>query len=519
MRKAFPSAVFVFLALWTLSTAIEGQSPTVDPSNKPIKAKPEANNAFKKWLTEDAGPIITAAERKAYLALTTDQERENFIEKFWDRRDPDPDTQENEYREAYYERIAYANEHFSSGIPGSKSDRGRIYIRWGKPDEIESHPSGGAYDKASYEGGGSATTFPFERWFYRHLDGVGDGVEIEFVDQTGSGEYRIARDIREKFLTIGPSQSIAATDANSGFVREQDNPFAVAEKLKNLDTPPAVRYSEIDATIAGSGTIDKNPVDVDMQIGFFRQSEGRVIAAFTVEADNQDLSFDSRDGQATAHVNILGRITSVAGRRIGIFEDSVATNATTAELLAVKNHRSIYQRSVALAPGTYKIDIVVRDIATGNRGIVSRGFTVPRYDGSKLATSSVVIARAIRSTTERDLGDPFVIGNTKLVPNLTGTFKVGEPVGIYMQIYNAGTDESTLRPSVDVEYLITENGKQVSKTIEDWSGLSDASQRLTLSRRLPTESLKPGTFEVQVIVKDRVSGQRLETRSRFTIVK
>ena len=135
---------------------------------------------------------------KAFKKLQTDEERERFIEEFWRRRDPDPDTDENEFKEEYYERVAYANEHFASGIPGWKTDRGRIWIMYGKPDERETHPMGGAYDRPSEEGGGSTSTYPFENWFYRYLAGVGSGVEIEFVDPTGSGEYRIARNPDEK---------------------------------------------------------------------------------------------------------------------------------------------------------------------------------------------------------------------------------------------------------------------------------------------------------------------------------
>src|SRR5688572_2957073 len=174
------------------------ETPSQDPMSNARKHKPELKEAYKKWRNTDVAYIITKEEKRAFNALKTDEERENFIENFWRRRDPNPDTEENEYREEYYERIAYANENFASGIPGWKTDRGKIYIAWGKPDGIESHPSGGSYQRPSYEGGGSTTTYPFEVWWYRHLDGVGDGLEIEFVDPTGSGEYRLARDAHEK---------------------------------------------------------------------------------------------------------------------------------------------------------------------------------------------------------------------------------------------------------------------------------------------------------------------------------
>lgn len=82
-----------------------------------------------------------------------------------------------------------------------------VYIKFGKPDGIESHLAGGMYQRMSYEGTGSTTTYPFERWFYRHIPGVRSGVEIEFVDPTGSGEYRLAIRIRDRVSgkTLSPS--------------------------------------------------------------------------------------------------------------------------------------------------------------------------------------------------------------------------------------------------------------------------------------------------------------------------
>src|SRR5262245_53028874 len=147
-------------------------------------AKEKVKSVYKRWKDEDVRWIITDEERKIFDSLKTDDEREQFIEGFWYRRDPDPDTDVNEYREEYYQRIAYANEHYTSGIPGWKTDRGRIYIMFGKADQIESHPSGGSYDRPAWEGGGTTSTYPFEVWWYRYIEGVGSDVEIEFVDPT-----------------------------------------------------------------------------------------------------------------------------------------------------------------------------------------------------------------------------------------------------------------------------------------------------------------------------------------------
>ncbi|MBA3513981.1 MAG: GWxTD domain-containing protein [Pyrinomonadaceae bacterium] len=506
-----------------------------DPSLKARNVKPELKKAYKDWLDKDVTYIITDEERKAFKKLATDDERERFIEEFWRRRDPDPDTDENEFKEEYYERIAYANEHFASGIPGWKSDRGRIWIMYGKPDGRETHPMGGMYDRPSYEGGGSTSTYPFETWFYRYLPGVGSGIDIEFVDPTGSGEYRLARNPNEKDallnipgagLTLSEQlglsdkgdriSGIGGTGLNN-YQREQDSPFSRLQLLADLSRPPQVKFNDL-ATAVNTGVVEENPLNFDIRVDFFRQSDERVISAFTIQTENKDLVFQDSGGLQQARINIFGKITSVAGRRVGSFEDPVITTATTQELTEAKDRKSAYQKAVALTPGTYKVDVIVRDVVSGATGIRHVGFTVPRYDPAKLSTSTVMLAAKLQSLVDQPAVGQFVIGQTKVIPNVSGTYHRGQPVGVYIQVYNAGIDQTTLRPSVDVEYALLKDGKELGKHVEDWKGMSDSGQRLTLARLIDSSPLTPGEYELAVRIRDRVNGQTLSPSSKFTVV-
>ncbi|MBA3568546.1 MAG: GWxTD domain-containing protein [Pyrinomonadaceae bacterium] len=506
-----------------------------DPSQKSRNVKPELKKAYKDWLDKDVTYIITDEERKAFKKLATDDERERFIEEFWRRRDPDPDTDENEFKEEYYERIAYANEHFASGIPGWKSDRGRIWIMYGKPDGRETHPMGGSYDRPSYEGGGSTSTYPFETWFYRYLAGVGSGIEIEFVDPTGSGEYRLARNPNEKDALLNIpgagltlSEQLGLSDKGdrisglggtgiNNYQREQDSPFSRLQLLADLSRPPQVKFNDL-ATAVNTGVVEENPLNFDIRVDFFRQSDERVISAFTIQTENKDLVFQDSGGLQQARINIFGKITSVAGRRVGIFEDPVITTATTQELTEAKDRKSAYQKAVALAPGTYKVDVIVRDVVSGATGIRHVGFTVPRYDPAKLSTSTLILAAKLQSLVDQPAVGQFVIGQTKVIPNVSGTYHRGQPVGVYMQVYNAGIDQTTLRPSVDVEYALLKDGKELGKQVEDWRGMSDSGQRLTLARLIDSSPLTPGEYELAIRIRDRVSGQTLTPSSKFTVV-
>jgi GWxTD domain-containing protein len=486
------------------------------PEGESRRTRAERDDAYTRWVKDDVPDIITDAERQAFDQLKTNGEREQFIHIFWSRRDPTPDTEENEFREQHYERIAYANEHFGSGKPGRLTDRGKIYIKFGRPDEVEAHPAGGVYQRMSYEGGGSATIYPFERWFYRYLPGVGSGIEIEFVDPTGSGEFRIANDAKEKEVFGRMTASTPASDAT--YIRQQDSPFARMDLRYRLESAP-----EIDSKFTGSDTrtpaVDDNALEFDIRADYFKLSDNRVITSFTVQAENRDLVFRDSGGLQTAKLNIVARISNLTERRVGSFEDSVTTTATPAELSDAQNRRSAYSKVVVLEPGHYRVDMIVRDVSSGATGVRHFGFQVPKYEAGRLSSSSMILAAKLENVADTAADRQFVIGQTKVIPNLTGSYRRGQAVGIYLQLYNAGIDQTTLRPSVDVEYALLKEGKELGKQIEDWRGIDQSSERLTLARLLDTKGFAPGTYEVAVRVHDRVSGQSLNQAAKFTVLQ
>src|SRR5215217_7171984 len=514
--------------------SISAQQTKRNPEEQPRKVKPEPKKAYVNWI-KDVDLILTQSERDAWKKLETDDEREKFIEDFWRSRDPDPDTEENEFKLEFLERVAYTNEHFSSGKPGRLTDRGRIYIKFGKPDEIESHPAGGSYERPSYEGGGSTSTYPFEKWFYRHLPNVGNGVEIEFVDPTGSGEYRIARNPDEKDALInvpgaGPTfaelaglEKRADRIANLGgfgrvnYTRAQDSPFEMLNLLTSLERDQSFERNFL-GTATHTPIADENPINFETQFNYFRQSNNGVLAVLTVQTDNDQLQFTNSGGIETARLNIFGRVITVANRPVGKFEDAVTTTATSEELSTTRSRKSVYARAFTLNPGRYRVDVVVRDIQSGAGGLKQVGFQVPEFPTGALSTSSIVLAAKLENLQGGTAIGPFVIGTTKVIPNISGVFRRSQPVGVYLQIYNAAIDQTTLRPAADAEYVLLKNGKELSKQKEDWRQINDAGQRLTLSRLIDSRSLEPGEYEIQIRIRDHVSGQTITPTATFTIV-
>ena len=524
--------LLIFITVVVLASLTIAQKPNTNPEQQPRKVRPEPKKAYVDWI-EDVQLILTDAEKDAWKKLQTDEEREKFIQIFWDRRDPDPDTAENEFKDQFYERTAYANEHFSSGKAGRLTDRGRIYIKFGKPDEIESHPAGGLYERPATDGGGSTSTYPFEKWFYRNLPNVGSGIEIEFVDPTGTGEFRIARNPNEKdaLLYTGGGPTIAEmmgfeTRAQrimngtgfglANYVRAQDSPFEVMDRIARLEQVQPVERNTI-GTITGSPKVEENPLNFDYQLNFFRQTDNRVFVVLTIQTDNNQLSFTNNGGLQMARMNIFGKLITVADRSAGKFEDSVVTTATPEELSSARMRKSAYAKTFILEPGRYRADLMVRDVESGATGAQQVGFEVPTFSSEKLAASSVVLAAKLEDLKDSVAGGPFTIGTTKVLPNLAGVYRKGQPVGIYLQVYNAAIDQTTLRPAVDVEYVLLKDGRELQKQTEDWREINDAGQRLTLRRLIDTRQLKAGNYEIQVRIKDQITKQTISPKTSFIL--
>ena len=527
--------VFALLLVSLITLAVPAQRPRSNPEDQPRKVKSEPKKAYVEWI-KDVDPILTQAERDAWKKLQTDDEREKFIEDVWKSRDPDPDTEENEFKQEFYERIAYANEHFSSGKPGMLTDRGRIYIKFGKPDEVESHPAGGFYERASYEGSGSTSTYPFEKWFYRYIPNVRSGVELEFVDPTGSGEYRLARNPDEKdalihvpgsaptFAELVGAETRADRIANlngfgrANYSRAQDSPFEVMDLMRALEQDQPFQRNFLGAS-TNTPIVDENAISFDTQINYFRQTDGRVLAVLTVQADNDQFQFTDSGGIKTAHLNIFGKVTSVANRRVGNFEDTVTTTATTQELSTTRMRKSAYAHSFLLEPGRYKVDVFVRDVESGAAGLRKVGFVVPQFPSDRLTASSIILASRLENLEAGAAITPFVIGTTKVIPNFTGTYQRGQPVGVYLQVYNAAIDQTTLRPAADAEYVLLKDGKELAKQIEDWRQINDAGQRLTLTRLIDSRTLEPGDYQIQIRIRDHITGETISPAATFTITQ
>src|SRR5262252_10016629 len=383
------------------------QDQSGDPLKRPISEKRRKENAkslkrelsreHRKWLDEDVRWIITDDERKAFMQLSNDEERDKFIEAFWDRRNPNPDSEDNEFKDEHYRRIEYANEHFPAGIPGWKTDRGRIYIVFGPPDEIESHPSGGTYERPMEEGGGTTSTFPFEQWRYRYIEGIGQEVIIEFVDTCMCNDYHMTMDRSEKdALLMVPGAGLTmyeqmgmsskADRFNGGLERLgvgpmssdlQSKQFDRLETYAKLNKPPAVKFKDLEEIVTHKITVNLMPFDV--RADFVKVTSDTVLTPVTIQIKNRDITFANKDGVQRGTVNIFGRVTTLSGRIAQTFEDTVQQDIPAELLPKVAENSSVYWKALPLKPQRYRFDIVVKDVNGDRVGTWDRGLEVPDF--------------------------------------------------------------------------------------------------------------------------------------------
>ncbi len=511
--------------------------------------KQELKGTYKTWLGQDVRWIITDQERKAFLGLSNDEERDNFIEQFWRRRNPDPESPDNSFREEHYRRIAYTNEHFYAGEPGWMTDRGHIYIAYGPPDSIDAHPSGGLYNRTIEEGGGQTTTFPFETWNYRHIDGIGDNIDIEFVDSCMCGEYRMTLDRSKKDALMNVPGVGLTTYEELGRARKSERTRGAVETLgkgmvsgsqegkefDRLDTynkllaPPPVKFTDLEEFMTSHKVLSGPFFPFDVRTDFVRVTDDTVLVPITLQLSNRDVTYSTKDGVSRGTVNILGRVSTITGRIAQTFEDTVEIDEPAELLAQAMKGRSVYWKALPLRPGRYRLDIVIKDVNNPDHiGTYARAFEVPKYDDDHLAASSLILADKMGPVPSKQIGaGNFVIGNTYIRPRVSSSashpvsFHRAQNLNFWMQIYNLGIDTKTKHNDATVDYQVVDldTKKTLLDASEPTSKISQNSDQVTVEKSMPLASLQPGKYQITVKIDDGVSKQQLQQSAPFEVVQ
>ncbi|AFL88051.1 hypothetical protein Terro_1749 [Terriglobus roseus DSM 18391] len=514
---------------------------------KYLKNELKPDGTFKKWLEQDVVWIISDQEISAFKSLKNDEERENFIENFWLRRNPNPDSPDNEFREQHYARIAYANEHFAAGKPGWKTDRGHIYIAWGKPDSIDSHPSGGSYDRPMEEGGGTTSTFPFEVWHYRYAEGLGDNVDLEFVDTCQCNDYHMTIDRSEKdalkyvagagaTLYEQTGQATRADRMNGGLEQLGKGPMSTSQQSKQFDrislfakalAAPPIKFKDMEQYITSAQILKGPPFLFDVRTDYVKVTNDTVLVPVTLQIQNKDITFQTKDNVSTGTVNILGQVSNINHRIVQTFEDTVNVQVPSEFLAKTQANKNMYWKALPLRPGMYKVDIVIKDVNNPEHiGTWRRSVNVPKYDDDRLSASSLILASSMARVPSKEIGaGSFVIGNTKVIPSVSANpslpviFKKSGNLNFWMQVYNLGIDEKSKQNNAEIQYQVTDlaTNKFVLDTTESTAKTNPNADQVTLEKSLPLGSLQPGKYSLAIKINDGVSKQQISQTAPFVI--
>jgi GWxTD domain-containing protein len=510
----------------------------------------ELKGTYKTWLNQEVTYIISDDERKAFMTLSNDEERDAFIEAFWQRRNANPDSPENEFREEHYRRIQYANDHFAAGKPGWKTDRGHIYISFGKPDDIESHPSGGTYQRPQDEGGGTTSTFPFEIWHYRYIEGIGENVNLEFVDTCQCGDYHFTIDRGEKdALMMVPGAGLTQweemnhkdkTDRFKGGGIErlgagpmgdgaQSKQFDRIELMAKIFAPPPIKFKDLNAFVSEHKLLTGPVFPFDVRTDFIKVTESMDMVPITIQIRNRDITFQTKDGVSRGLVNILIKVTTITGKTVQTQEDTVEINQPAELLQQALDRKSIYWKALPLVPGLYRLDIAIKDVNNPDHiGLYGRGIDVPTYHDEKLGASSLILADEMHPVSSRQIGSGnFIIGGDFVRPRVPANPATpvsfnrtqNQNLNFWLQFYNLGIDEATKSNSAVVTYEIADaaSGTVILQKRLESKDLGSHSDELTVERSLPIAGLQPGKYKVTVKINDAISKQEIAQSAPFIV--
>jgi len=420
-----------------------------------------------------------------------------------------------------------------------------MYIMYGPPDEIESHPSGGTYERPIDEGGGSTSTYPFEDWRWRYIEGIGQEVIVEFVDTCMCGDYHMTMDRGEKDallhvpgagLTLYEQMGMtnkAARFNNAGMETLGVNPgtsdlqtkqFDRLEQFAKLQRPPQIKFKDLEEVV--SHKINVNLMPFDVHIDFVRVLSDMILVPVTVQVKNRDITFVSKDGLQRGVLNVFGRVTTMTGKIVQTFEDTVQNDVPAETLPKVAENASVYYKALPLKPGLYRIDIVVKDVNGDRVGTWNKRLPVPSFEDDRLAASSLILADQMEPVPAKTVGTGnFVIGAMKVRPRVPpaedkpATFKRNQKVNFWMQVYNLGVDETTHKASATFEYDITNKAtnKAVIHTVESTDKMGNVGDQVTLQKTLAAANLDPGVYRIQIKVNDNISKQTVTTPAEFAV--
>lgn len=510
----FPVSVFLLLL------SLVGQNPASLPQD--IEGKP-LSELLKRWPDEYVRWIITEEERELYQSLRGEQEKLQFIEQFWARRDPTPETPQNEYRTEYLQRFAYVLRRFPAGKPGWATDRGRIYLLLGSPHSIQQNPMG----RYSLER-------PSEIWTYNNLPipGIPASLDITFVDFKGTGDYEIVSDLESTapvLTQLGTAESnLLALAMRRGYLGMEDprtgrerfkevdstrlamREFDLQQQLRRLEDPRGT-LPRLDEVVKVRISYDQLPVRA--VVGILHGPENRARIPVALVVPYPELTPRLEEGKAVYQLDYLIQCLDLSGVAKARVQDSVTISLSEEERRLAESRQLAVEELLEVGPGRYKLQVILRDGVRNRVGVFEQGLLVPARPGAGLFLSSLFLAGALVQTGS-SADRPFQFGKVRVVPSIDGSFYRDQSLNLYLQAYGAAVGAAGER-RVKVDFFIMREGRLGLGVPA--AELASAAEPVGISASIPLRKCEPGEYVIRVRVTDQVGHQSAEQEARFTV--
>ena len=477
----------------------------------------ELTPAHNKWL-EEVAYIITDKERKIFNQLTSSTMRDRFIKDFWERRDPTPWTPANEFKEEYYRRIQYADEIFGRGtpVPGWKTDRGRIYILLGPPDNRSRHP-------------GSRFFYPLEIWQYNSAPSaqVKYQFRLIFFKRWGVGDYYLyspTLDGLRSLLIQSQSSRFLYSDQLSRELLLRKLP-ATEHEIVEAATNPALGLTQAGseallAQIQKPPPIDEDALDellyrynVNTEIfynllpfswssSFYKNNIAGSYMDCIIEITPDNLTFRKTADKYYFGLQVYGEIKDFEDKLVDSFNERIDFAFSEDEFNKNKNFPFQYQKRLILLPGHYTISLFLRSLIDNYIGTQEHTFSVPSFQTNKIEMSDLILSYRVEKQ-ELIKDGPYIFSDIKVLPCLNNELRKGTNPFIIYKIYYPAPDSSAQWPAFQAEYEIWQGDEIVDK-IERFllSPQNYAPGELTIANQLALEHLPEGDYSLRAKVFD-----------------
>ena len=301
-----------------------------------------------------------------------------------------------------------------------------------------------------------------------------------------------------------------------GQLNRRNTAFERLYRHSALQRPPKIKFKDLETIV--DTKLSYNLLPFNSRTDFFKISENLVLVSTTIQILNNQITFKENQGIQQARINIFGRVSTITGRVVQVFEDVINKDIPDPSLRVILDKTSLYQRSMTLPSGRYKLELVLKDLYSGNVGTQYFGFIVPKYRARKLSTSSLILADQIKKLSSQEVGNQmFDVGGTKVYPNVKEEFTKERDLRVYFQVYNLAVDEKTNQTSVSIEYIFRKDQKELFRLQQDQEDSIQSAEPISLERILPLKSMQTGFYRLEVKVTDNISQQSIRQIAKFEV--